>query len=300
MSVNDLLGALVHVPISQLREEATKLNFYHSLDLGEGWETVGDFDIRTQIHRYGFPESMQGMTVLDVGRASGYFSFEFERRGAKVCSTELPDPLCKDHVGYEFGQEVHRRKYKPSELETFRAGNGARVDFFLARHILRSNVESDFTSAYDLNPGLFDGRTFDLVFMGSLLNHTANPMQALTAARSVTRRTFVICNPINPKLDQTQLLAGFVGRHAKGLTPWWLPTVACLEEMLYAAGFSDVDIVSDSVDLLMPKNGNKTMRHCVLHARNDRPASEVLETFVEIAAGKRPQSSRPRREQAYG
>jgi tRNA (mo5U34)-methyltransferase len=298
MSVNDPWARFVDVPISQLREEATKLSFYHSLDLGEGWETVGDFDIRPQIHRYGFPESMQDTTVLDVGRASGYFSFEFERRGAKVCSTELPDPLCKDHVGYEFGREVHRRKYKPSELDTFRAGNGARVDFFLARHILGSNVESVFTSAYDLNPEMFGGRTFDLVFMGSLLNHIANPMQALAAARSVTKRTFVICNPIDPKLDQSQPLAGFVGRCAKGLTTWWLPTIACLEEMLYAAGFSDVDVVSDSVDLLMPKNGNKAMRHCVLHARNDRPTSEVLETFIELDAGKPPQSSRSKRDGA--
>jgi hypothetical protein len=86
MSVNDPSVCFVDAPISQLREEATKLNFYHSLELGDGWETVGDFDIRPQIYRYGFPESMQDMTVLDVGQGSGYFSFEFERRGAKVCN----------------------------------------------------------------------------------------------------------------------------------------------------------------------------------------------------------------------
>jgi len=30
------------------------------------------------------------MTVLDVGSATGFFAFEFERRGARVISVELP------------------------------------------------------------------------------------------------------------------------------------------------------------------------------------------------------------------
>jgi hypothetical protein len=37
-----------------------------------------------------FPVDMRGMSVLDVGSATGFFAFEFERRGAEVLSLELP------------------------------------------------------------------------------------------------------------------------------------------------------------------------------------------------------------------
>ena len=49
---------------------------------------------------------MSGMKVLDVGRASGFFSFEFERRGANVLAVELPSPLQKDFVGGEFTRGI--------------------------------------------------------------------------------------------------------------------------------------------------------------------------------------------------
>src|SRR5205085_7842084 len=64
--------------------------WYHTVDLGDGLVTPGDYDLRPHLADYHFPESMHGMTVLDVGSATGFFAFEFERRGANVISVELP------------------------------------------------------------------------------------------------------------------------------------------------------------------------------------------------------------------
>src|SRR4051794_15786079 len=64
--------------------------WYHTLDLGEGLVTPGDYDFRDTVRLFPFPPDMKGMTVLDVGSATGFFAFEFERRGAAVTSVDLP------------------------------------------------------------------------------------------------------------------------------------------------------------------------------------------------------------------
>ena len=70
--------------------DADRYYWYHTVDLGDGLVTPGMYDYRETIASFGFPEDMTGMTVLDVGSATGFFAFEFERRGARVVSVELP------------------------------------------------------------------------------------------------------------------------------------------------------------------------------------------------------------------
>ena len=67
-----------------------KYYWYHTVDLGNGLVTPGTYDYRKDLPRFQFPEDMSGMNVLDVGSATDFFAFEFERRGANVVSVELP------------------------------------------------------------------------------------------------------------------------------------------------------------------------------------------------------------------
>jgi hypothetical protein len=60
-----------------LQKQASKYYWYHSVDLGNGVIIDGDYDIREVLLHYGFPERMDGMDVLDVGRGNGFFAFEF-------------------------------------------------------------------------------------------------------------------------------------------------------------------------------------------------------------------------------
>src|SRR5882762_9398409 len=64
--------------------------WYHTIDLGDGLITPGTYDYRFNLDQFHFPEDMTGMQVLDVGSGSGFFAFEFERRGAAVTSVDLP------------------------------------------------------------------------------------------------------------------------------------------------------------------------------------------------------------------
>ena len=65
--------------------------------------------IREVLLHYGFPERMDGMDVLDVGRGSGFFAFEFERRRAAVTATDICSFLHLDFVGGDEQREARRK-----------------------------------------------------------------------------------------------------------------------------------------------------------------------------------------------
>jgi len=68
---------------ADLRAEAARVNWFHSIELAPGFVTPGRTDTRAQVERLHLPASLAGKTVLDVGAWDGYFSFEAERRGAE-------------------------------------------------------------------------------------------------------------------------------------------------------------------------------------------------------------------------
>jgi hypothetical protein len=65
--------------------------FYHYMDL-PGIGQVGDhWDLRPTIDEYLGRFDFRGKRALDVGAASGYLTFEMEKRGASVVSFDLSD-----------------------------------------------------------------------------------------------------------------------------------------------------------------------------------------------------------------
>ncbi len=64
--------------------------WYHTIGLPGGLVTPGLYDYRGSLPDFQFPSDMRGLRVLDVGSATGFFAFEFARRGAEVVSVELP------------------------------------------------------------------------------------------------------------------------------------------------------------------------------------------------------------------
>jgi len=244
-----------------------KIHWYHTIDLGNGIVTPGTYDHRPYLAAYGFPDDMTGMKVLDVGRASGFFSFEFERRGADVVAVELPSPLHKDFVGGEFTRGI-KAEEKSNNQGAEHAEYGGRPDFMTAHRLLQSRVRSLYCSIYDISPEKTSGETFDLVFLGSILNHLAHPIAALTAVRSVTKGRLIVANPFEPERRQSNPVAHFVGRNARSLTNWWIPTIACMQEMLFASGFADVRVVTRNLGLRMRTGALSP--HFVMHATVER------------------------------
>jgi tRNA (mo5U34)-methyltransferase len=72
-----------------LRQKVDAIRWYHTIDLGDGVVTRGVDDTPLRLARIGLPDSLAGLSVLDIGAWDGFFSFEAERRGAaRVLATD--------------------------------------------------------------------------------------------------------------------------------------------------------------------------------------------------------------------
>ena len=76
-----------------LREELDLVGpWYSPIDFGNGVITRGKLVQRRFARRLKLmqiPENLTGKRVLDIGAYDGFFSFEFERRGAEVQSIDI-------------------------------------------------------------------------------------------------------------------------------------------------------------------------------------------------------------------
>jgi tRNA (mo5U34)-methyltransferase len=219
----------------QIRQHVAQHKWYHVIDLGNGIVTPGQYDLRPIVDHYGVPDSLAGRTVLDVGPGHGFFSFEFERRGAASVTTAELAAWSEHDASPELKDQFERR------------GDTEPVDRYLhgalglAIYARGSQVQRKYCNVYDLSPQTVG--TFDFVFCASVLLHLSDPLRALYGLRRVTTREAVICTGIDNTLEFVhQARALFLG------TPngqaFWFPTMTCLEKMALAAGFSRVERVS--------------------------------------------------------
>jgi molybdenum cofactor cytidylyltransferase len=232
------------------------LIWYHTIELPGGETTPGIYDHRPYLPAYGLPEDLRGKTALDVGAASGFFSFELERRGALVTATDLPS-----WKAHDFG--VHYA----AELGAGEAEAYLHEPFLFAHRARGSRVTRTLTSIYDISPASVG--TFDFVFCGSVLIHLSDPATALRRLCEVTREAAIIATVVHPA-DTPDPIALFSG-HLRGDT-WWAPNRAGFEAMVQSAGFAGWEWYSEfSLDY---RDGSAGPYHGVIRAWNtpDRPA----------------------------
>lgn len=259
--------------------ETSRFYWYHTVDLGGGLVTPGLYDFRQSIRDFHFPEDMRGMTVLDVGSATGFFAFEFERRGARVVSTELPSLRDLDRFpgqSVESSMQKIERMIFPDglDLETLRRGDSEQElyrcllegPFRFCHQRLGSKVERCYSTIYDLTlekTGIDEG--FDLIFVGDVLLHTLYPLKALSALAPMCRGELVLAQML-PDGPQEPPAMAYVGGAdpAEDHIQWWLPNKSCLIEMLRKLGFPVVEEAGWNSGVLMP--GNYPFRRIILRA----------------------------------
>ena len=219
--------------------------WYHTVDLSDGLVTPGDYDFREQLSAFGFPADMTGMRVLDVGSATGFFAFEFERRGAEVVSVELPSLAAWDMVDAEragmLGRLMEAHKANSPEQAYKRHLDGP---FRFCHAALRSRVTRCYSSVYDLTLAKVGGEKFDLVYAGDILMHLFSPFRALDVLRGLTRGALVVTveTPFPGPADQPLIAFRGLLNGDEGRT-WWMPSRACAEHMLRRLGFETVGVV---------------------------------------------------------
>jgi SAM-dependent methyltransferase len=264
--------------------DISRYYWYHTIDLGDGLVTPGLYDYRQTVSAFRFPEDMRGMTVLDVGSATGFFAFEFERRGARVVSVELPSLRDLDcfpgqdiqvslrkieRMIFPDGLDLESRRRGDSEPELYRCLLDGPFQFCKTR--LGSKVERRYSAIYDLtveNLGVANG--FDLVFVGDVLVHALYPLKALAALAPLCRGALVLAQslPDGPQEPPAMVYVGGADPDEDHLS-WWLPNKSCLTEMLTKLRFPNVEEVGWHSGVLQP--GGHRFSRAILRARKQIP-----------------------------
>ena len=121
---------------------------YHVIEVAPGIETPGAFDMRPDLARFHFPATLEGRSVIDVGASNGFFSFHFERLGARrVVATNLSS--YREHDYPRWFVEQMERTYAPEYWETI-DHQEAYGGFEVARECLGSSVVHLISRIYHL------------------------------------------------------------------------------------------------------------------------------------------------------
>lgn len=240
--------------------------WYHTIELPGGLITPGLYDLREAVPNFHFPDDMRGMSVLDVGTATGFFGFEFARRGAHVTVVDLPSLYALDrfpgqdieHTLEKIGEMIvpkslgqmrgYVRKYTAEQLYFYLLEG----PFEFCRKLLNAPVERFLSTVYDLSEAKL-GRKFDVVFLGDILLHTLDPLKALAAVAPLCHGTLVLSQmmPEDPNEEPAMLYVGGDSPSSDEVS-WWLPNKTCLVQMLKKLGFRSVNEIGRNAGVLRP------------------------------------------------
>lgn len=199
-------------------QEMNAIRWFHRIQLEPGVMTPGEcpHTVAEATERFGIPADLHGKTVLDLGAWDGLFTFEAERRGARVTAMDVP---------------------------TERGGNwGAKKGYDFAHRFLRSKAEFVPAGVFDLDPALHG--KFDYVFFFGVLYHLTNPVEALQRLLPVTREACLIETAISLHPDAlTHPIWEFKHGHDNDPSNYWYPTISGLAAVLRMAGWADANLV---------------------------------------------------------
>lgn len=238
---------------SPLAREVSAIEWYHTIDLGGGVVTPGFYDHRPLLPAYQLPERLDGLRVLDIACFDGYWSYEFERRGAaEVVALDI-----ESAAELDLAWRVRAGMDKAALDRRFGQG------FALAHKTLGSKVRRVHCNVYDLTVEQFG--QFDLVHCGDLLLHLRDPMRALMNIRAVTAGSALISDVIFPDLDRHDGLPIVQFGGGVGENIWWRLGANALSRMIHDAGF---DVVEERARFRYGARGQPTaIWHAVFNAR---------------------------------
>jgi SAM-dependent methyltransferase len=206
--------------------------FYHTMDV-PGFGTVhGHWDLRGRFDDYVGGVEVTGKSVLDVGTATGFLSFEAEQRGAaRVVSHDMSD--VRQQTLVPFRDKIYYRDRDAWAAEYAPYIERWQNAYWLCHRLLGSRAEVFYGDVYDLPPAL---GIFEVAIVGSLLEHLSNPIGALASVARLTSETLVL---ITPLWESEERLARFEPRAdnpAQDYT-WWTYSLGLYREVLAILGF---------------------------------------------------------------
>lgn len=224
--------------------------WYHSMTLPTVGEVVGCWDLRPTSDAYLSDYDFTGKRCLDVGTASGFLTFEMERRGAHdVVSLDLDSSERMDVV--PFPDVDLSPLYRQAAINYDGIQNG----YWLAHRLLGSRARVHYGSAYAIPDEL--GR-FDVAMVGMMLPHCRDPLAVLAQVGRLADT--IIVTQQAPGMPDAY--AYFMPDAANPLAypVWWSMSDACLAKMLGVVGYRVLS--QTKAEHACPERGDGAVEAC--------------------------------------
>ena len=207
--------------------------FYHAMELPGFGLVRAHWDLRGRFDDYVGGVDVTGKSVLDVGAATGFLSFEAEKRGAtRILSFDMSD--AKQQTFLPFKDKLYYRdpdrwaeKYN-EEIEQWKNA------YWLCHRLLNSRAEVYYGNIYDLPQALGQ---FDIAIVGSVLEHLSDQITALASIARLTKETIVVVSPL---LQTEERIARFesLANNPEADFTWWTYSLGVYREVFAMIGFS--------------------------------------------------------------
>jgi O-methyltransferase len=206
--------------------------FYHTVDLPDG-VVRGQWDLRDTVDAYLGHVGFSGKSVLEIGPASGFLTFEMEKRGAQV--TALEPPL-DDHWDVVPLVTPMRDFWLRQRMPHIRQ---IRNSFLYLHRLYGSSARSVECRAEDLPPELGD---FDIGLIGSVLLHTRSPFSVIEHTARRVRETMIITDAHDATLPDLPMCRLLPRGDTANFDTWWSFTPAFILQTLGVLGFGKAEV----------------------------------------------------------
>jgi len=203
--------------------------FYHTMTLPGFGEVRGHWDLRGRFHDYVGNVDVKGKSVIDIGTATGFLSFEAERNGAaRVVSFDMAHARQQSFL--PFAENARRRDPDKQNRELEQWKNA----YWLCHRLLNSKAQVYYDDIYQLPVQLGQ---FDIALVGSVLEHLSDPISALASICRLVRETIIIVAPL---IQSDEKIARFEGsaNHPENDFTWWTYSTGLYREVLQMLGFT--------------------------------------------------------------
>ena len=210
-------------------EDMTDCYFYHTMELpGYGVIEGRDWDLRHGVDEYLGKVSFAGQRVLEIGPASGFLTFEMEKRGAEVVSIEVTTEHGWDFVPYPAKrlEEV----FGPRGIVMQQLKNS----YWFSHATLQSKAKVYYGDVYNLPAALGQ---FDIAVMGSVLLHCRDPLRIVEQCGRIAR-TVIIVDMFHPDLEGAPVCRLAPTPQNFFWHTWWHFSTQFFTQFLAVMGFS--------------------------------------------------------------
>jgi SAM-dependent methyltransferase len=209
---------------------ADECDFYHTMDIPGHGLVNGQWDLRGRTDEYLGNYNFAGKRVLEIGPASGFLTFELEKRGADVVAVDVSEERPWDFVPYP---EAMLAPVYPVRLQHMKR---LKNSFWFAHQRFESQSQVWYGDVYNIPKEL--GK-FDVAVMAAVLLHVKSPL-LLMAECAKRASTLIITDVQYDDLEGKPVCRLHPTLDNQGWDTWWHLTSDIIRQFATVLGFGNL------------------------------------------------------------